>query len=165
MVLRSVLLQLAVVPAVLWCSGWWCSSGLCVVLSKELQCLVLSRGCGVGWSEVKILLKSQKSLADYGLMIIPESLLSRVFDNRMEIFCKIGLKESAFLYCKSCVNIAKSQKYWWCLNRRSDWYVYETKTTELVFICFLLWIPSKVWPYYWCLWPLPKWPFWLPNKE
>ena len=63
----------------------------------------------VGWSEIKLLLKSQNFQADYGSMIIPEQLQKFLVIGCI-IFCENGLKESAFLHCKNGVKMTKSQK-------------------------------------------------------
>ena len=44
----------------------------------------------LGWSEIKLLLQSQKFQADYDSMIIPEQLLSKVISQRMLKFLKNG---------------------------------------------------------------------------
>ena len=42
--------------------------------------------CWLGWCELELLLKSPYPQADYGSMIIPDKLLSKVFGHKMYKF-------------------------------------------------------------------------------
>ena len=49
----------------------------------QLDLIVQGVQCVLGWSEIKLLLKSKNFQAYYGSMIIPEQLLSIIFGHRM----------------------------------------------------------------------------------
>ena len=65
----------------------------------------------LGWSDIKLLLQSQNSKADYDSMFIPEQLLSKVFTQRMFHFLQNWSKKTAFLHSKNGIKI-KSKSKW-----------------------------------------------------
>ena len=58
--------------------------------------------CLLGWCEFELLLKSQNPQADYGSMIIPEQVLSKVFGHKMYQFLQNWPQRISIFTLKKC---------------------------------------------------------------